>query len=122
MFDYFFNLRDKRKVQALIDIPTMTPLVHVSGMFGAARSNLSLVAPLAWHPDNRNAVIVCDLAADISPLLTLTSEQLRERLYTPRSELSADEPPVPIKLLHINKCPIVAPKIPSDLKMPIELG
>ncbi len=26
----------------------------------------SLVAPLAWHPDNRNAVIVCDLAADIS--------------------------------------------------------
>ncbi|OLN17768.1 hypothetical protein BUE67_14570, partial [Corynebacterium diphtheriae] len=29
----------------------MTPLVHVSGMFGAARSNLSLVAPLAWHPD-----------------------------------------------------------------------
>ncbi|CRL63722.1 exonuclease I [Proteus vulgaris] len=110
MFDYFFNLRDKRKVQALIDIPAMTPIVHVSGMFGAARSNLSLVAPLAWHPDNRNAVIVCDLSADISPLLTLTSDQLRERLYTPRSELSVDEPPVPIKLLHINKCPIVAPQ------------
>lgn len=110
MFDYFFNLRDKRKVQALIDIPAMTPIVHVSGMFGAARSNLSLIAPLAWHPDNRNAVIVCDLSADISPLLTLSSDQLRERLYTPRKELSTDEPPVPIKLLHINKCPIVAPQ------------
>lgn len=110
MFDYFFNLRDKRKVQSLIDIPAMTPIVHVSGMFGAARSNISLVVPLAWHPDNRNAVIVCDLSADISPLLMLTPDELRQRLYTPRSELSENEPPVPIKLLHINKCPIVAPQ------------
>ncbi|WP_371271381.1 hypothetical protein [Enterococcus faecium] len=27
-------------------------------MFGAARGNTSLVAPLAWHPENRNAVIM----------------------------------------------------------------
>lgn len=50
-------------------------------MFGAARSNLSLVAPLAWHPDNQCGDC-CDLAADISPLLTSLPEQLRERLYT----------------------------------------
>ncbi|MCP5854479.1 exodeoxyribonuclease I, partial [Klebsiella pneumoniae] len=66
LFDYFFTLRDKRKLAALIDIPSMKPLVHISGMFGAVRANTSLVAPLAWHPDNRNAVIMCDLAGDLT--------------------------------------------------------
>ncbi|MEX9754844.1 exodeoxyribonuclease I [Providencia vermicola] len=108
MFDYFYQLRNKNKVSQLIDIVEMTPLVHVSGMFGALRSYVSLVAPLAWHPDNRNAVIMCDLSADISPLINLTVDQLRERLYTPKSELG-DALPVPIKLVHINKCPILAP-------------
>lgn len=109
MFNYFFQLRNKQKINTLIDIPQMKPLVHVSGMFGAARSNLSLVAPLAWHPVNQNAVIMCDLAGDISPLLELDADTLRERLYTRHDELQPDQPPVPIKLVHINKCPIVAP-------------
>ncbi|NHB91441.1 exodeoxyribonuclease I [Photorhabdus cinerea] len=109
MFNYFFQLRNKQKISNLIDIPQMKPLVHVSGMFGAARSNTSLVAPLAWHPINQNAVIMCDLAGDISPLLELDADALRERLYTRHDELLPDQPPVPVKLVHINKCPIIAP-------------
>lgn len=66
LFDYLFQLRNKHKVSALIDIANMKPLVHISGMFGALRGNTSLVAPLAWHPDNKNAVIMCDLAGDIN--------------------------------------------------------
>jgi exodeoxyribonuclease-1 len=107
LFDYLFPLRNKNKISALIDIPQMKPLVHVSGMFGAARSNTSWVVPLAWHPDNRNAVIMVDLAGDISPLLELDSDTLRERLYTPKNELG-DLPAVPVKLVHINKCPVLA--------------
>jgi len=109
LFDYLLQHRNKHKLNALIDIAEMTPLVHVSGMFGAARSNTSWVAPLAWHPDNKNALIVCDLAGDMTPLLELDADQLRERLYTRRDRLSADRPPVPIKLVHINKCPVLAP-------------
>lgn len=108
MFNYFFQLRNKNKIRQLIDIIAMTPLVHVSGMLGAIRANTSLMAPLAWHPENRNAIIACDLAADISPLLTLDSDTLRQRLYTPKAEL-AGELAIPIKLIHINKCPILAP-------------
>ncbi|MBD1226259.1 exodeoxyribonuclease I [Xenorhabdus griffiniae] len=110
LFDYFFQLRNKQKVSHQIDIPQMKPLVHVSGMFGVMRSNVSLVAPLAWHPSNRNAVIMCDLAGDITPLLELSADELRERLYTRRDELQPDQSPVPIKLVHINKCPIIAPE------------
>lgn len=57
----------------LIDVPQMKPLVHISGMFGAWRGNTSWVAPLAWHPDNRNAVIMVDLAGDISRCLSSTA-------------------------------------------------
>ncbi|PHM68721.1 exodeoxyribonuclease I [Xenorhabdus sp. KJ12.1] len=110
LFDYFFQLRNKQKISNQIDIPQMKPLVHVSGMFGSLRSNISLIAPLAWHPTNRNAVIMCDLAGDISPLLELDANELRERLYTRRDKLQPDQSPVPIKLVHINKCPIIAPE------------
>lgn len=96
----------------------MTPLVHVSGMFGAARGNTSWVSPLAWHPDNKNAVIMCDLAGDMTPLLTLSAEQLRERLYTRRDDLAPDQAPVPIKLVHINKCPVLAPAKPCCRRTP----
>jgi exodeoxyribonuclease-1 len=70
---------------------------------------LSVVLPLAWHPTNRNALIVCDLFHDHSPLLDEDGETLRQRLYTRREDLAQGQLPVPLKLLHINKCPVVAP-------------
>ncbi|MGV8925066.1 MAG: exodeoxyribonuclease I [Ewingella sp.] len=109
LFDFLLEHRNKHKVNALIDIAAMTPLVHVSGMFGAARGNTAWVAPLAWHPENKNAVIVCDLGGDMTPLLELDAEQMRERLYTRRDALEPGQSPLPIKLLHINKCPVLAP-------------
>lgn len=107
LFDYLLSHRSKQKLATLIDVPQMTPLVHISGMFGAQRSNTSWVAPLAWHPDNRNAVIMVDLAGDMSPLLELNADELRERLYTPKAALEGQSP-VPVKLVHLNKCPVLA--------------
>lgn len=48
-----------------------------------------------------------DLAGDISPLLELDSDTLRERLYTAKTDLG-DNAAVPVKLVHINKCPVLA--------------
>lgn len=109
LYHYLFQHRLKQKVSTLLDIPQMKPLVHISGMFGALRSNTSLIAPLAWNPTNRNAVICCDLAGDITPLLELNAKALRQRLYTRRDELDGVAP-VPIKQVHINKSPVLAPE------------
>lgn len=107
LFNYYFQLRDKNKVKALIDTVTMNPLVHVSGMFGAKRGNISLVAPVTWHPVNKNAVVVVDLAQDISPLFELSADDIRERLYTKWDDLG-EKLPIPLKLIHINKSPFIA--------------
>ncbi len=108
MFDYLLSMRGKHALTTLVDVVKQTPLVHVSGMFGTARGNTSWIVPIAWHPTNKNAVITVDLAQDPTPLFELDAEQLMQRLYTKRSELGEDLP-APIKLVHLNKCPILAP-------------
>lgn len=109
LFNYLFNLRNKRKLQELIDIVELTPLVHVSGMFGVECGNTSWIVPVGWHPTNKNAVITVNLAMDPTPLIELDADTLRERLYTKRVDLAPDELPVPVKLVHLNKCPVLAP-------------
>ncbi|WP_070967816.1 exodeoxyribonuclease I [Vibrio sonorensis] len=109
LFNYFLEMRGKRKLNELIDIVNLTPLMHVSAMLGRECQYTSWIVPVAWHPTNQNAVIAIDLAKDPTPLLDLNPDQLRERLYTRRSELAEDELPVPVKLVHLNKCPILAP-------------
>ena len=107
LYDYLYNLRRKQAV--LEQITLLEPLVHVSGRFSAAWHFLSVVLPLGWHPRNRNALIVCDLQAEPQPLLQESAETLRQRLYTRRDQLAAGELPVPLKLVHVNKCPVLTP-------------
>ncbi|WP_160106287.1 exodeoxyribonuclease I [Pseudomonas izuensis] len=107
LYDWLFQLRSKQKV--LDQIRLLQPMVHVSGRFSAACHYVGVVLPLAWHPKNKNALIVCDLHLDPQGLLDLDAEALRQRLYTRRDDLAEGELPVPLKLIHINKCPVVAP-------------
>lgn len=107
LFDYLYQLRQKAQVVQKIQL--LEPMVHVSGRFSAERHYLSVVLPLAWHPVDRNALIVCDLLADSSPLWQESAEELHRRLYTRREALAAHELPVPLKLIHINRCPVIAP-------------
>lgn len=106
LYDYLYKLRRKNAV--IEQVQLLKPMVHISGRFSAARHYLSVVLPLAWHPRNRNALIVCDLSAECSPLWENTSEDLRERLYTRREELG-NKLPTPLKLVHVNKCPVLVP-------------
>lgn len=107
LYDYLYGLRGKQRV--LDQVRLLQPMVHVSGRFAGARHYLGIVLPLAWHPRNRNALIVCDLHLDTTPLLDEEGETLRRRLYTRREQLAEGELPVPLKLIHINRCPVVAP-------------
>jgi len=107
LYDWLFQLRTKQRV--LDQVRLLQPMVHISGRFSAARHYVGVVLPLAWHPKNRNALIVWDLHFDPRPLLELDAATLRQMLYTRREDLADGQLPVPLKLIHVNRCPVVAP-------------
>ncbi len=109
LYDFIFNLKNKKQVAELLNVAEMTPVVHTSSKISSAHGCTSWFAPISYHPVNKNAVICVDLAQEISPLLELTSDEIKARLYTRHDDLAPDEKPIPVKLIHLNKCPIVAP-------------
>lgn len=107
LFAYALGLRDKGRVRALLD--RGEPLLHVSARFPAALGCIAPILPLAAHPANANAVICCDLRADPAQLLDLHLEELRQRLFTPSDRLPEGVERVPLKAVHLNRTPMLAP-------------
>lgn len=109
LYDYVFSLRLKKNVNSHIDCFNMKPLVHVSSKFPAQHGCCSWIVPVAQHPTNSNATICVNLAQSPEPLFELSAEEIKERLYMPASQLAAGEMRIPIKLIHSNRCPVIAP-------------
>ena len=122
LYDYVLNNRDKRSVQALLDIDAMKPVLHVSGMFGAQRHNIALIVPLALHPVNRNEVICFDLSADPRSLFDLDAQQIQELLYTRTEDLPEGVARPGLKSVHINRCPILVTARMADPATAERLG
>ncbi|MFT4614097.1 MAG: exodeoxyribonuclease-1, partial [Bacteroidia bacterium] len=122
LFDHLLNNRDKRSVMSQLDITAMKPVLHVSGMFGAQRHNIALVAPLAMHPTNKNEVICYDLDIDPAPLMELSAQQIAALLYTRNEDFPEGVERPGLKSIHINKCPVVLPAKMADAATAQRLG
>ncbi len=109
LFDYLLRLRNKHQMADLLNLQRMEPVLHASSMYPAAVGCIAMVVPLAKHPKNANGVIVYDLRQDPSSLLTLDTETLTERLFTPRESLPEGVERIPLKTIHLNKSPAVVP-------------
>ena len=82
--------------------------MYVSGIFGAARHNVALVVPVAWHPDNNSEVICVDLAGS-TEYLDQPVAQLRQLLFTPTSEQSKGAVRPPLTAVRLNRAPVLLP-------------
>ncbi len=122
LYDYVLDHRDKRSVQAMLDIASMKPVLHVSGMFGAQRHNIALIVPLAPHPVNRNEVICYDLGVDPAPLLELAPEELCRLLFTRNADLPEGIERPGLKSVHINRCPVLVTAKMADPATAERLG
>ena len=109
LFDYLLRMRSKQRLRELLDLGGGKPVLHVSSMYPASRGCIALVVALARHPVNSNGIVVYDLRYDPGPLLSLPPEQIAERLFTPREQLPEGEQRIPLKTVHLNKCPVVVP-------------
>ncbi len=109
LFDYLFNNRDKHKLAQQLNLRDQQPVVHASAKYPARLGAIAVVVPVAQHPTNRNGIIVYDLRIDPQPLFDLSAEQIREKLYTPSSELADGEQRIPLKMISVNHAPVVVP-------------
>jgi exodeoxyribonuclease-1 len=109
LWTYLFELRRKQAVWRLLDLDGMTPLVHVSGRYPAARGCLAVVAPVARHPQNPNAVVVYDLSVDPAGLEGLDGPAIAERVFTAAEALPDGVERIPLKQVRVNRCPVLAP-------------
>lgn len=109
LFDYLYQQRTKQNIANLIDVNNHKPLMHISGMFPVEQGCMAVVVPLCWHPGNKNSVIVYDLHQDPAPLFELSVEEIQQRVFTKAEALPEGVQRLPLKELHINKAPVVAP-------------
>jgi len=123
LYNYFFEHRQKDELKRIINLDTREPLVHTSGMFTSPLGCTTLVAPLVVDPLIRNAIHCFDLRYDPSPLMELSVEEIRRRVFTPRKELEEEGiERIPLKDINIGKCPVVAPLATLDDEAARRLG
>jgi len=122
LFSYLLELRKKAKAAELIDVAGLTPLVHVSSKFPASSGCVSWIVPLAFHPTNKNAVICYNLQQDPGPLLADDIDTLHSKLYTRTADLAEGEERHGLKLIHLNKCPVLANAKTLSVERAAELG
>ena len=110
LFQFFLQNRGKHQIKQLLQLGSYTPVVHVSGMYGVEKKYIALVLPVCQHPVNSNGIIVYDLSVDPTAMLNLSAEDIQHRIFTAKADLPEGIERIPLKTIHINKCPIVAPE------------
>ena len=109
LVQFLFEHRGKQKAAELLALGSFQPVVHASEKFSAEKHCIAVVVALAQDPRSPNGVVAYDLSVDPTPLLTLDADTLRERLYTPAANLPEGVARLPLKTVHLNKCPVLAP-------------
>ena len=105
LWEYALRLRDKRHAARLLDLSAMQPVLHVSQRYAAARMCAAAVLPLARHPSIDSRMVVFDLDGDPDALLDLDAGAIAERLYIRQADLPEGESRIPLKEVHLNRCP-----------------
>jgi exodeoxyribonuclease-1 len=70
---------------------------------------MAVISAVAKHPSNNNGVLVYDLSIDPEPMLTLSVAEIQQRIFTANADLPEGVARIPLKTVHLNKCPVLAP-------------
>ena len=107
LFDYVVNMRSKKAVGEMLNLSERKPFFHISGMLSRAHMYGAIMMPLAQHPTNNNGIICIDLSFNPEELIDLSSEEITRRVFTSTAELADHEVRIPLKVVHLNKAPVV---------------
>ncbi|QKK02578.1 MAG: exodeoxyribonuclease I [Pseudomonadota bacterium] len=108
LWQWSLQLRQRQRVERLL--AAREPLVHASSRFPAHPGcGVAPVLPLAPHPQFKTQWLVWNLTVDPEPFLELDIDALSDRSWTATADLPEGIERLPVKLVRINRCPIIAP-------------
>jgi exodeoxyribonuclease-1 len=109
LYQFLWQHRTKTEGLKLLQFGSFKPVLHVSGRYPNLKHCLAVVLPVCQHPTNNNGIMVYDLSIDPSLLISLSVEEIQQRIFTATAELPEGVERIPLKTVHINKCPVLAP-------------
>jgi exodeoxyribonuclease-1 len=108
LYAHLLEYRDKKKVQALVNLESKQPFVYVSGRYDAEFHKATVAFPLTAGRNGN--VMVYDLRYDPTPFLSMSTDQLAKLFFATWEERQKEGfQKVPIKELQYNRAPAVAP-------------
>lgn len=109
LFKWAFSKRRKAALLPLINdaLLNLTPVVHVSGLYGVANGYCRWVLPLGFHPEQPNQLIAWRLDLNPEQWQHKTADELRDALYA--AGVSQEERPGLVRIA-INQSPFLAPR------------
>jgi exodeoxyribonuclease-1 len=109
LWQWGLSMRDQKAVMGMLNVVDPQPLVHTSSRYPASRGCTTVVLPMAVVPDRPKSVFVVDLASDPSDWLELDAQDIADRVFTPAADMPEDVMRIPLKAVHSNKLPMLAP-------------
>jgi exodeoxyribonuclease I len=108
LYNYLLSMRDKKKVQQLVNLDDKKPFVYVSGRYENEYHKATIAFPLTTGKNG--AIVVYDLRYDPTEFINLSAADLKKRLNAPWAERSKEGfISIPVKELQYNRAPAVAP-------------
>jgi exodeoxyribonuclease-1 len=109
LFDYLFQMRNKREVEKLVNLEHPQPFVYASGRYPSEFEKTSVAYPIA--PGSRpGSVLVYDLRHDPTEFAKATPKALASTMFADwETRQQEGFVSLPVKELAYNKCPAVAP-------------
>lgn len=109
LFDYLFDMRDKKRVAELVNLENPQPFIYSSGRYNGNYEKTTVAFPIAPGP-TPGSVLVYDLRYDPTPFANTTPRALSEVMFASREQRQDENyQALPVKTLTYNKCPAVAP-------------
>lgn len=109
LFDWALGMRNQHEVKQLLNPADPEPVLHTSSRIPASRGCTTLVLPVSIYPDRNKSVIVYDLMTDPEPLLLSSAEEIADLVFTSSNSLPEGAERIPLKAIHCNHVPMVAP-------------
>lgn len=122
LYNYVYANRRKDAVAGLLNLRSREAVLHVSARYSMERHSIAMVMPICQHPVNKNGVIVYDLSVTPDPFINAEIDEIAGSIFTPASELPEGVTRVPLKTVHLNKCPVIVPLKTMDSASADRLG